>query len=170
MPIKPENSPRRVVLSVLVLVAVVAGVALSYLQTMAVTAQNGAEQARKRLDDDIALATRYKSMSTEMLEVSDDVTAARSSGFLQEALRRNGIASPGISSDEPRQVSDNIARIDTTVTFGYSSLSAVVGFLREVETGRSNLSLVEVTLDRDGSADRWDSPGIKYAALVRTSQ
>jgi hypothetical protein len=169
MPIKPTGmSPRRAVMTALVAVTVVAAVVFSYLQTAAVTAESAGQQAQDRLKNDVSLATKYKGMSAEMLQVSDNVNDARSSGFLQDALKRHGMPSPTINPGEPQQSSDSVLpHVYTTVTFGPTPLSGVIGFIHDVETTRANLSLVEVRIDRQGDADAWTSPGIRYVALMR---
>jgi len=155
------GSGRRL-LALLAALLVASGAAGVYLASRAAGAAESARRAEEFLREDRRLAQRYTRTSPDAPVVSEGVTEARSSQFLENALQRHGI-SPDISHENPEErYEGDYLRIKTTISFENVGLSSIAGFLSEVRRQRPNLTLLSADIRRSGLG--LDGRGARAAA------
>lgn len=154
--------------ALLVMLAILAGLAALgalYLRADARQAERAAAAARERLDQERLLAAEYRDASPERLVISANVTEAQSSEYIPEALRRNGISASGITYSNPQETSGRFSKVTTEINIKGAKFAAICKFLKDVQQGRPQLTLLEAKLTREAGADKW-SGSLSYGALI----
>ncbi len=146
-------------------VVALAAAGLSYWGGLAAEKAN---QAARRLGEVKTLAGEYASAKASAMRLSADVDDARSSEFINNALRQNGINEVElIEYGEAKELPGALEMRKTTIKCNNVRLMGVVGFLRQMETGRDNLALLDADLTRQNSpADSWQM-NLVYGALIQ---
>jgi hypothetical protein len=148
--------------------AAIVALAAAGLSYAAGVAKENANQAAGRLGEVKTLAGEYESAKASAMRLSADVDDARSSVFINNALRQNGVTElQEIAYGEPKELPGALEMRKTTIKCSNVRLMGVVGFLREMETGRDNLALLDAELTRQNSpADSWQMD-LDYGALIQ---
>lgn len=166
MPDSPGGVRSRPVAPVALLVlAVVAGVAALQMRWETGGAIRDARASERRLGEDRLLAEDYRRLLPEALEISESVKDAHSIEFIESALDKNAVAAEGIDYRDPEGGNQQYDVVKIQIKFKSTGFRSLVSFLREVETGRLNLKLLEASVKREGDVDLWRG-SLTYGALI----
>jgi len=158
---------RRNALAAVALVAAVALIAALYLAQAVRRTAADADAAFARLQNDKASADKYRQASGASVKLSADVIEARSNDFLLQTLSRNSLPATNVQYSNPAARAGGLEMMEIDIECDGVQLASVVNFLRQVETGRRNLALLEANLDKaDPARDAW-SVHLKYAAFIQ---
>jgi len=165
MPRRSQVTARGAVLVVLALLAAFSAAAALYLRSRAGEAEQAAEAARKRLEEERLLAAEYRRAGPEKLVISADATEAHSSEYIARALRDNGIATDEITYNNPQETSGSLLKVTTEIDIKNTTFASLLAFLRDVQENRPQLTLLEADIEREGKADKWKG-SLTYGALI----
>ncbi len=93
------DSPKAITMMIFGAIAVVTALVTGWFYHSATKAAARYESARSQYSEDAALAAKFKKLSAEAMAFSADTNEARSSTFLQGAVKNARVNAPSIYSD-----------------------------------------------------------------------
>jgi len=162
-----SGASRQAVVGVLAVVACAACAAMLVLLRAAQGGVENVKAAFELLDTDKALAQKYLTAQAQAIEPSSGDIEARSYEFLNSALGRYALPSDSVSYGDISELPGGGGTMRVEIACNSVPLSSVIGFVRDVETGRKNLGLLSADIQRaDDTKDLWDV-NLTYLAVIR---
>lgn len=160
-----HHRTRATLLAIAVFAAAAAVGGWLYLRSAALSAREQAGRVSARVERERELAAEVAASAREEFAVSEGIGEARSSQFLEEALREQGIT-PQIDYGDPQPGEGRFRKVETTVRLEGTELAPVIRFMQKVQSDRSRLTLLRADIRREDEAqDSWTG-SLTYGALI----
>ena len=164
------GTSRSAALAVMAAIVIVVGLSVLLLRHAAASSAQEADAVLARYAEVKDLAERYAAASAVSMKPSTDLSEARSSEFLTQALKRNRMSDlvGTLNYGDPKEIPPTgLQMVENEIECSNVPLSSVTGFLRDVEANRPNLALVQAELElEDPSVDSWRMH-VWYGAIIQ---
>ena len=160
---------RRGALIALAALAAVAVAGAAWLSMRSASESGRLEETRARLVDDASLADEYRAGAVQATAVSANDNDARSTDFIEAALKKAGISGSNNTYGDPENVpGTGFRKLTNEISANPVRLSSILAFMSEVERGKKNLALQDAKIWRapHDARDAWQVT-LHYSAVVR---